>query len=148
MTSLWVCVDTATGAPMRLPREFQEIYGSAANGRKVTSRRWLAGVDDAAVAVPWPLRATDIDLLGHVNNAAYWAAVEEQLLGEPTHPLLAAPHRGVIEYGSAITPGSQVELRVRRGDDGVAVWFTVAGTTHAAATVRPLPPAAAAALAP
>ena len=28
---------------------------------------------------PWPLRATDIDLHGHVNNAVYWQAVEHVL---------------------------------------------------------------------
>ncbi|HEX8804671.1 MAG TPA: hypothetical protein VF743_10765, partial [Acidimicrobiales bacterium] len=136
--------DLATMAPARLPATFLDAYGAAAGGRTVSSRRWLGGPPDGARPVPWPLRATDVDLLGHVNNAAYWAAVEEELAaGEGGHPLLARPHRAVMEYGAAIEPDAAVELRVASAADAVSVWFTVAGAVHAAATVVALPPAAA-----
>jgi acyl-ACP thioesterase len=100
-----------------VPPAFHEIYGSAAGGRTVSAKRWLpTAPDDAATEVPWPLRAVDIDLLGHLNNAAYWAAIEDQLAparppAEP-HPLLRGPHRAVIEYGAGIEPGAAVVLRV------------------------------------
>ena len=97
-----------------------------------------------ARAERWPLRAVDIDLIGHVNNAAYWAAVEEQI--EPgtafAHGLLGRPHRAVMEYGPGIAAGDRVELLVDENDEHLSVWFTVDGTVQASATVVPLPAAA------
>ena len=40
--------------------------------------------------VPWPLRATDLDVLDHVNNAAYWAPVEEELARRSCPRVIAA----------------------------------------------------------
>lgn len=146
IATLWVHVDLRTMAPARVPALFHRIYGAAAGGRTVSSRRWLPGVPDDAEEVPWPLRAVDVDLLGHVNNAAYWAAAEEQLAaggpGRDPHPLLRGPHRAVIEHGSGIEPGAPVVLRVAAGDR-LGLWFTVGGVTHASVAVMPLPPAAA-----
>ena len=50
-------------------------------------RRRAACLDEARAprsagrraASPWPLRATDVDVHGHVNNAVYWQAVEHVL---------------------------------------------------------------------
>jgi acyl-ACP thioesterase len=147
VATLWIHVDATTMAPARLPESFTATYAEAAGGRKVTSRRWLGGVEGDTVPVPWPLRASDVDLLGHVNNAAYWEAVEDQLLGGPgssrpgagRHPLLAAPHRAVLEYGAGIAPTAHVELQVADAPDRLSVWFTAAGADLAAARVAPLP---------
>jgi acyl-ACP thioesterase len=147
VATLWIHVDATTMAPARIPDGFVATYGEAAGGRKVSSRRWLDGVDDGAASVAWPLRASDIDLIGHVNNAAYWEAVEEQLLGGRAsvrpgagrHPLLAAPFRAVLEYGAGIAPDADVTLRVADAPDRLSVWFTAAGATLAAATVFPQP---------
>ncbi|HEY8524307.1 MAG TPA: acyl-ACP thioesterase domain-containing protein [Acidimicrobiales bacterium] len=147
IATLWVHVALPTMAPVRVPDRFHEIYGSAAGGRTISAKRWLPGPPDgeAATAVPWPLRVADIDLLGHVNNAAYWMAVEEQLApagpGAEPHPLLRGPYRAVMEYTAGIEPGAEVVLRVAAGDR-LGVWFTVGGAVHAAAAVLPLPPAA------
>ena len=35
---------------------------------------------------PWPLRTTDLDLLGHVNNAIALAAVEDSLIRDEGLP--------------------------------------------------------------
>ena len=141
LSTLWVHVDTATMAPAPLTDHFMATYAPAAGGRKVSSRLWLGDPPVGAAAEPWRLRAVDIDLLGHVNNAAYWAAVEEQI--EPgtvfAHGLLARPHRAVIEYGPGIPAGSQVELLLDESVDHLAVWFTVGAAVLAAATVVPLP---------
>jgi acyl-ACP thioesterase len=147
IATLWVHLSLPTMAPARVPAAFHEIYGSAAGGRTVSAKRWLTTApDDAAAEVPWPLRAVDIDLLGHLNNAAYWAAVEDQLtpngVAADPHPLLRGPHRAVIEYSAGIEPGAAVVLRVA-ATDRLAVWFTVDGVTHATVAVMPLPPAAA-----
>ena len=94
-------------APTRLTDRFLATYGPAAGGRKVSSRLWLGDLPVGAAAVLWPLRVVDVDLLGHVNNAAYWAAVEEQI--EPglvfAHRLLGGPHRAAMEYGPGIAAG-------------------------------------------
>jgi acyl-ACP thioesterase len=144
VSTLWVQVGTATMAPARLTQQFLDAYGEAAGERRVTSRLWLGDPPVGAAAEPWPVRAVDIDLLEHVNNAAYWAAVEEQI--EPgtafAHALLGRPHRAVMEYGPGIAVGDRVELLVDESDDHLSVWFTVEGTVQAAATVVPLPEAA------
>jgi acyl-ACP thioesterase len=137
--ALWICVDLETQGPMRLPEAFFAIYGPSAVGRKVSSRLGLgpppAGVAGVTV-VPWPLRATDHDILAHVNNAAYWQAVEERLVHHDG--LLAGPHRAVIEYGPGVAPEDQVELVIDEGPDRLGVWFLDAGVVQAAAQVRPL----------
>ena len=70
--------------PSRCPADFHAIYGEAAAGRMVSARlQHESEVPADAVRLPWALRFTDFDLLGHVNNAATWAMVEE-VAGRPT----------------------------------------------------------------
>ena len=140
LNTLWVQIDTETRAPARLGERFVAAYGEAAQGRRVSARLWLGDPPVGPAAEPWPLRAVDFDLIGHVNNAAYWAAVEQQI--EPgtafAHALLGRPHRAVMEYGPGIAAGDEVELLVDESDDHLAVWFTVGGTVQAATRVLPL----------
>lgn len=131
--SLWVYVDLATMLPKRLGEDFLGLYGPAAGGRTVGSKLLLPPADADAERRPWALRRTDLDVLGHVNNAAYWAAVEE-VAGE----LLSSPHRAVLEYAKALDPGMPVELAVTQRDGSLSLWFQVDGTTHAAGLVEPL----------
>ncbi len=51
---------------------------------------------DGVGAIPWPARFSDFDVLGHVNNAVYWAVVEE-------HLDLVAPLTVVLEYRAGST---------------------------------------------
>jgi acyl-ACP thioesterase len=142
--TLWVHIDVATGAPVRLPERFLEEYGEAAKGHRISSRLWLGDPPAGVASVAWPLRAVDVDLLGQVNSAAYWAAVEHVVRdgeGAPG-PLLVRPHRAVIEYGPGIEPDDAVELLVDEGDERLSLWFAVDGVVRAAATVFPLPVAA------
>jgi acyl-ACP thioesterase len=129
--SLWVYVDLQTMLPKRLPPEFLGLYGDAAAGRTIGSKLLLPGPPaDGTADRPWPLRRTDLDVLGHVNNAAYWAALEE-LVGERPE-LVRTPHRAVVEFAKPIDPGERVDL-VATGDEvSVSAWLTVDGTTHAA----------------
>jgi acyl-ACP thioesterase len=147
VSTLWIQVDVATMTPARLTQRFLDAYAESAGGRRVSSRLWLGDPPVGAAAEPWALRAVDIDLIGHVNNAAYWAAIEEQI--EPgtafAHGLLGRPHRAVIEYGPGIAAGARVELLVDETDDHLAVWFTVDDIVHASAMVIPLPAASLAA---
>ena len=90
--------------PQRLGERFLSIYGASAEGRRASTRLTLPGPASNATVAPWTLRRTDIDQLGHVNNAAYWIAVEEQFA-------LTAPHRAVLEYRQPLDLGDAVELR-------------------------------------
>jgi len=47
--------------------------------RKVSARTRPSCPPPGASRRPWPLRVTDIDVVGHVNNAAYWPAIEDEL---------------------------------------------------------------------
>jgi acyl-ACP thioesterase len=110
--------------PQRLGDRFLSIYGASAEGRRASTRLELPGPPAGATVAPWTLRSTDIDQLGHVNNAAYWIAVEE-------HFALTEPHRAVLEYRRPLDLGDAVELR--RGDN--ALWFVVGSDVRAAAAL-------------
>jgi acyl-ACP thioesterase len=110
--------------PQRLGERFLSVYGESAAGRRASTRLVLPGPPDGADQVEWRLRTTDIDRLRHVNNAAYWAPVEEHL-----GATLRRPHRATLEYRQPLDLGDIVELRLH--DAGL--WFTVAGSVRAAA---------------
>lgn len=126
--SVWVHVDTA-GRPAALPPRFLDAYAEAAGGRTVSSRLTLPAPGSGADAPrPWPLRPTDFDVLGHVNNSVYWAMVEDD-------PLLDGIAE--LEYRTPIDPGTEVELVVDR--ERRARWLVSGAGVHAAArtTSRP-----------
>jgi acyl-ACP thioesterase len=129
---LWVHVDRATGRPARLAPGFEEIWGASARGRRVSARLEHEAPPAAAPRERWPLRATDVDLVGHVNNAAYWHAVEELLARRPT--LRVA--RAAIEFRSGVLPGEDVDLVARDLDDGFSCWFMVGEEVRASALVH------------
>jgi acyl-ACP thioesterase len=79
--ALWVHLDPASRRPAPLTPDEVEIYGEAAAGRTVTARLRHQSPDGAGPARRWAFRATDCDVAGHVNNAAYWQPLEEELLG-------------------------------------------------------------------
>lgn len=130
--SLWVYVDLTSFLPKRITPAFLERYGEAAGGRQVGSKLTLPGPGEGEELHerPWPLRRTDLDLLDHVNNAAYWCALEE-LVGERPD-LVAGPHRGVVEFAKQLSIGDEVTLRWADDPHGVRAWLQVDGTPHAA----------------
>jgi acyl-ACP thioesterase len=136
-TSLWVHVDLASMLPKRLGEDFLGLYGEAAAGRTVGSKLLLPGPPaEGCSSRPWPLRRTDIDVLEHVNNAAYWSALEE-LVGERPE-LVVGPHQGTVEFAKPIGPGAEVELRWSRSELGLEAWLLVDDVVHASLDLRPL----------
>ena len=131
----WVHFDAATGRPKRVPAGFEALYGEAAGGRKVKARLEHPDPPADAVRRPWPLRFTDFDLLAHVNNAAYWEAVEEALAGQRD---LRAPLRAELEHRAAVERGTQVEVVVASGAGSLDVWLLAGGAVAASARVRSL----------
>jgi acyl-ACP thioesterase len=131
----WVHVDQATGRPTRVPEGFDLLYGEATGGRRVTARLAHPDPPSAAPATPWPLRFTDFDVLAHVNNAAYWEAVEEALASRRG---LRAPLRAEVEHRTAVERGASVELIAVDGDEGLRVWLVADGAVAASGLVQPL----------
>jgi acyl-ACP thioesterase len=131
--SVWVHLGP-DARPGRLERF--GVYAEAAGERVVSTKLELphpAGGD----VTRWPLRATDIDLLGHVNNAVYWHAVEQCLRcggPDPRRPL-----RARLDHRHAVDLGDDVELVEHVESERLALAFTVGGAVRAVALVEPLP---------
>jgi acyl-ACP thioesterase len=121
----------ATGRPARLPGWFLSTYGEAAGGRTLTTKLRLPPPPPGAGSRPWVLRSTDLDVLGHVNNAAVWAAVEDECAARAVVPA------GVeLEFLGPLRQDDDVVLLSTAGDR-LDLWLTVAGDPRVAAAVRP-----------
>ena len=116
--ALWVAVSREDGRPCPLGQAFHRLYGPSAGGRQVSARLSLPAPPHTQAGTPWPLRATDIDLAGHVNNTIHWAAVEDVLAG-----LAEAPLAAELEYHRPILPGQRPSLVTTRTSDHLAIWL-------------------------
>ena len=126
--SIWIHLDRDL-RPLRLDEGFLEIYGPSTEGRRASTRLTL---QPPAVEPErdWPLRVVDVDRLGHVNIASYWAPVEELWAGR-----LAGRLRAVMEYRRPIDLGEPVRI----AHDGDVLWLVVDGDVRAAAAVYATP---------
>jgi acyl-ACP thioesterase len=78
----WIAVDPATGGLAPLNEEFHALFAPSAAGRRSRTRlHHPPEPPPDAIRRPFAFRATDLDAVGHVNNAAYWAVLEEELAG-------------------------------------------------------------------
>lgn len=130
--AIWVYVDRS-GRPAQLGEWFQERYGEAAAGRKVSGRLFLPAPPAGAHTRPWPVRASDFDLLRHVNNAAHWYAVEDEMARVVPGRM---PVSAELEHRAAIEPDDRVELRSSVDGDTLTVWLTAGDEARSAAQVR------------
>jgi acyl-ACP thioesterase len=129
--AVWVHVDAVSGAPMPVPPEFDAVWGESAGGRRVSARLRHPAPPTGAGGTRWPLRATDLDVVGHVNNAAYWAPIEEQLARAGAPRVRSAE----IEFRAGLDAGDDVEVVTTDHEAGFAVWLTVAGDVRASVLV-------------
>lgn len=136
--SLWVHLDPASQRPAALPGGFEAVYGEAAGGRTVGVRRRHGDPPPDATRQPWPVRFADFDVMGHVNNAAYWAGVEELLAGRRE---LRAPLRAEMEFRGGIERERPVELAVTATPSGLDAWFLAPGPVASVRLARVAPPA-------
>jgi acyl-ACP thioesterase len=137
VVALWVFVDRERGRPLPLDPDFFAIYGEAAGGRKVRGRLRHDRPPDGVDSRPWSLRESDFDVLGHVNNARYLEAVEDELAARLPG---CAPVRASVEYRGAVERGDAVELagELRVADTGepqLAVWMIVGGDVRMSARI-------------
>lgn len=131
--AIWVLVDRSTGRPQPLPPTFAAVYGGPAAARRVSSRLGLPAPGDGVERMGrWSIRAADLDVLGHVNNARYWEAVEDVLAARSWPEV----HAAVLEFRAELGPADEPELLVDWQASAVGVWLRSTRALHAAAVVR------------
>jgi acyl-ACP thioesterase len=131
LDSTWIHLG-ADGRPARLD-DFGP-YAESAGARVATTRLELPEPSPAAAHEPWPLRTSDADLLGHVNNAAYWHAVEHCLAAGEVDA--RAPLRARLDHHHAIDLDDRVVLAVEDVGGHLTIAFTVDEQTRAVALVE------------
>lgn len=130
--TLWVHLDPSDGRPIPLSEDEASVYGGAAGGRRVTARLRHPPPSGEEQRSTWSFRATELDLAGHVNNAAYWQPLEEELLSHPEPEQVDVE----VEYRAPSQPGEKLLLR-----DGDRRWITAAdGEIHASILLADLAP--------
>jgi acyl-ACP thioesterase len=121
--------------PARIGAGF-ESYAEAAQGRVASTKLTLAPPPVNTGRVAWTLRLTDVDRMGHVNNAAYWAAVEQRLSEAGPDP--RQPLRARLDYRHPIDLGERVELAESFENGRYAAAFVVGDAVKAVARVERL----------
>jgi acyl-ACP thioesterase len=116
--ALWVHLDPVSLRPIPFAPQELEIYGASAAGREVKARLRHPGPPQDAASRPWHFRATELDVADHINNAAYWAVLEDELLAGPEPAAIDVE----LEFRTPAQPG---EHAVRSA--GAQRWVVAAG---------------------
>jgi acyl-ACP thioesterase len=131
--SVWIHLDAAQ-RPARITGFVG--YAESAAGRRASTRPELRDPATDARRFPWPLRASDLDLHGHVNNTVYWAALEDLLLS--TGLDVRRPFRARLEFREPLDLGDELELAVTGDRSSLGVAFVAGGRLNAVAEVAAL----------
>jgi acyl-ACP thioesterase len=131
--SVWIHLGR-DAKPARL-EEFG-VYAEAAASRRVSTKLMLPDPEPGLESTPWPLRVSDVDVHGHLNNAAYWQAVEQRLSATVIDP--ASPHRAFLDYRRPIDLGDEVGLVESRSDGTIELAFVTPAEVKAVARLEPL----------
>lgn len=126
--SLWVHLDAGSWRPTPLTEAELDTYGASLDGRPVSARLRHPTARDATELGRWRFRTTECDVAGHVNNAAYWEVLEDELLSDhgADGPELAAVE-AEIEHRAPAQPGEMLVLGA-----GPRRWITgLDGELHA-----------------
>jgi acyl-ACP thioesterase len=134
-TSLWVHLDVEHWRPTPLSETELTTYGWVPPSRRVSARLRHPAPEGVAGGVPWTFRATECDIADHINNAAYWQPLEEELLTgaapdpqcldvemEYRTPAQPGPKRVINEgeYRWIVGDGDELHASIRIGaGDGV-----------------------------
>lgn len=124
---LWISIDPASGRPLRVPEQVLATYASATQGRVVKARLRHPPPADGADRFEWRFRASDMDVAEHVNNAAYWAPLEELLAAQALPGPQLESLDAEIEFRDPAQPGDAVVLH-----EPGRLWITASrGEVHA-----------------
>ncbi len=105
--SLWVHLAPGDWRPVPLTAAELDTYGGPISPRRVTARLRHAPAGAGAEESHWSFRRSECDLADHVNNAAYWTPLEEELLTGPDPDSFDAE----IEYRTPAQAGRHTLLR-------------------------------------
>jgi len=130
--ALWIHIDPDSARPTPLREEAVALFRTAAGDRRVRARLRHAGPGDGVRSAPWSFRATELDLAGHINNAAYWQPLEEELLAAPAPAGIDAE----IEFRQPAQPGAK---HVLRDEDQLWIADATSGDVHASLVFRAQP---------
>ena len=126
----WVAVDLSTQRPAPLDEQYVALFGPSAAGRRSrTKLHHPAAPPEGAARRAFAFRTADLDAALHVNNAAYWTVLEEELVEHDA----ATPLDAEIEHRSATGAGPVEVLAdgahrwVVAGDEVLAT-FALGGT--------------------
>jgi acyl-ACP thioesterase len=121
--ALWVHLDPASLRPAPFTGHELELYAPSAAGREVKARLRHPAPPDGAASRPWRFRSTELDVADHINNAAYWAVLEDELLAGPEPSAIDVE----LEFRTPAQPGEHAVLSV-----GAQRWVVAAdGAVHA-----------------
>jgi acyl-ACP thioesterase len=134
--ALWVHLDPVSGQPAPLTPAEIEVYAESISDWQLQVRLRHPRPRGGESSTQWRFRAADCDLAGHINNAAYWTVLEEDLLGGADPGTIDAE----IEFRSAAQPGEMTVLVDDAGSAGPASagmrWITgPAGECYASIAV-------------
>jgi acyl-ACP thioesterase len=102
--SLWIHLDAERWVPTPISEPELVVYGGAGLTERKVSHRLRHPAPEVTDGGPtWRFRATECDLADHVNNAAYWAPLEEELLAGPDPERLDVE----LEYRAPAQPGDK-----------------------------------------
>jgi acyl-ACP thioesterase len=121
--ALWVHLDPVSLRPIPFGAQELEVYSPSAAGREVKARLRHPGPPKEAASRPWWFRSTELDVADHINNAAYWAVLEDELLAGPEPTAIDVE----LEFRTPAQPGPHAV----RGA-GARRWVVAAdGAVHA-----------------
>ena len=123
--SIWIHLDHDL-RPKRLDGRFLDLYGASAAGRRAPTRFTLP-LPPGQYGETWSFRGTDVDRLGHVNNAAYWVPLD--LAWGPSCATATLEYRRPIDASDAVV--------LVAGDR--SLWLVVDGEVRAAARYDTVP---------
>src|SRR6185295_2421525 len=97
------------GRPFPITEPEMVVYGPSAAGREIKARlrHPAPPADGAAASRPWEFRTTEVDVADHINNAAYWSPLEDELLRAGDEPAAIDVE---IEHRTPAQPGPHAVL--------------------------------------
>jgi acyl-ACP thioesterase len=125
--SLWVHLDRESWRPVVLSEAEIATYGGAAPERRVSARLRHPPPPEHNGGVKWTFRLTECDIADHINNAAYWGPLEEELLAGPDPESIDVE----VEYRSPSQAGTK-----RIVSDGNLRWIVGHEQVHASLRIR------------
>lgn len=138
--ALWVAIDPATLRPARIDR-LAGVYGESAGDRRArTGLKHPPPPADHTTRRPWPVRRADLDVAGHVNNAAYWQVLEEELSDRDAESGLDVDveHRSPCGLEDAFVLADADRRWVVKGDGTLCASFHVREPRSTGARSRPI----------